>query len=583
MRNKLLLLFLLPLTLTACGPQTVPQSLPTAPATNAPQVITPTPVIATATAEGDASTENESASAEDLEIAYNEDMFTPMKICQTCHTGLVDEAGNDVSNVSDWAASMMAHAAVDPYYKATVNAEVLRHPEYAAAIEDKCTTCHMPMAHFAVHAEGGTSTMLGKNGYENPAHPLHERATEAISCTVCHQIQPDNFGQESSFSGNLLFDTTTPKGERTLYGPYPAKNRFVGIMQAGSGYIIEQSDHLAQAEMCATCHSLHTHYLLEDGTLSEQSTFPEQTPYEEWLASDYAKTQSCQDCHMPQAEGAVAISIMGSPPRSPFYLHTFTGGNAYMLNILKNFSDEIPAQTDAAGFEESIQRTEDLLTEQTATLKIDSAQLNGDQLNIDVSLVTLTGHKFPSGFPSRRAWIHLTVVDAGGQPLFESGAYEPNGSILGNANDEDGTTFEPHYTEITSPDQVQIYESIMQDVSGNVTTALLQAETYIKDNRLLPSGFDKASASTEIAVHGAAAEDGDFLGAGDTVHYGIKLDAASAPLTVNVALLYQSIGYRWAQNLGQQPNPAVDDFLRYYDETPNIPVVIARQEITVNP
>ncbi len=577
-KKHLLSLFLVLFMLTACGPQTVPQNLPTAPATNAPQVITPTPIIATATAAGDSPATDQPAAKQ--EIAYNQEMFTPLKNCETCHKDLVDEAGNDVSNVNDWASSIMAQAAVDPYYLATVNAEVQRHPEYQVAIEDKCATCHMPMAHFAVHAEGGTSTMLGENGYGNPEHPLHEMAMEAISCTVCHQIQPDNFGQESSFSGGLLIDTDTPKGERVLYGPYPPEDPFASIMTAGSGYIIEQSDHLAQSEMCATCHSLHTHYAIEDGTLSE-NTFPEQTPYEEWLASDYANTQSCQDCHMPKAEGAVAISIMGSPPRSPFSLHTFTGGNAYMLNILKDFSNEIIVQTDNAGFDESIQRTEDLLTQQTATLKIDSAQLNDNQLDIDVSLVTLTGHKFPAGFPSRRAWIHLTVLDASGQTLFESGAYEPNGSIIGNANDEDDSQFEPHYTEITSADQVQIYEDIMQDVNGNVTTALLTAESYIKDNRLLPSGFDKAVANADIAVRGAAAEDGDFIGAGDTVHYGIKLDAAPEALTIQVELLYQSVGYRWAQNLAQQPNQAVDDFLRYYDATPNIPIVIASEEVTI--
>lgn len=571
--RKIIILFAL-LSITACGPQSVPQNLPTIPATDSPHVITPTPHIATATAEGEAT-----PPAEMLEIAYNHEMFTPVTTCETCHKNLVDEAGNDVSNISDWSTSMMAQAALDPYYRATVNAEVQRHPEYQAAIEDKCATCHMPMAHFAVHAEGGASVMLGENGYENPAHPLHEMANEAISCTVCHQIQGDNFGQDASFSGGMLFDSTTPKGERPLYGPFPPEDPFAGVMQSGSGYIIEQSDHLAQSEMCAICHTLKTHYLTTDGTLSE-STFPEQTPYNEWLASDYAETQSCQDCHMPKAEGAVSISIMGSPPRSPFFLHTFTGGNAYMLTILKNFGDQINLQ-NSGDFDEAIQRTQDMLTQQTATLTINSAQLNDSQLDVDVSLVTLTGHKFPSGFPSRRAWIHLTVMDADGQTLFESGAYEPNGSIIGNANDEDDMLYEPHYTEITAADQVQIYESIMQDVNGNTTTALLLASTYAKDNRLLPSGFDKAAATPDIAVYGQAAEDGNFLGTGDSVHYGIKLDATSAPLTVKVELLYQSIGYRWAQNLGQQNSPAIDNFLRYYDGTPNIPIVIASQEVTV--
>ena len=559
----LIVLFTLGLIISACGPQSVPQNLPTVAPTQEPLVLSPTPKA--------------EATQETLqEIAYNEQMFTSVTNCQSCHNNLVDEAGNDVSNITDWSASMMAHAAVDPYYIATVNAEVLRHPEYQAAIEDKCATCHMPMAHFAVHAEGGTSIMLGENGYENPSHPLHDMANEAISCTVCHQIQGDNFGQDSSFSGGMRFDSTTPKGERSLYGPYPPEEPFAGVMQSGSGYISEQS------EMCATCHSLETHYLDANGELTE-TTFPEQTPYLEWLASDYAETQSCQDCHMPKAEGAVAISIMGSPPRSPFFLHAFTGGNAYMLNLLKIFSGEIPVQADATSFNKAIERTQDMLTQQTATLNIDYAQINNSQLDVDVSLVTLTGHKFPTGFPSRRAWIHLTLMDALGQPLFESGAYAFNGAIVGNANDEDGTLYEPHYTEITQADQVQIYESIMQDVNGNITTALLMAQFYAKDNRLLPSGFDRDSATAEIAVRGKAAEDGNFLGSGDTVHYRIKLDTTSAPLTVRVELLYQSIGYRWAQNLGQENSPAIDDFLRYYDGTPNFPVVIASQEITINP
>lgn len=572
MRKLIYLAFLLVLALTACGPQSVPQNLPTAPPTDEPRVLTPTPVIEAEPAE--------TLVEEVTEIEYNDDIFKSVDNCRPCHENMMDADGNNVSNIGDWSTAMMAHAAVDPYYRATVTAEVARHPEYAAAIEDKCATCHMPMAHFFAHANGGTSAINGENGYANPESSFHKAAMEAISCTVCHQIQNGNYGQESSFSGGLTFDTSAPVGERVLFGPYPAEEPYTGIMQAGSGYINTQTDHMAQSELCATCHTLHTNYVTANGTLSE-NTFPEQTAYLEWLASDYANEKSCQDCHMPKVGSEVTVSNLGSPPRSPFYRHTFIGGNAHMLGILRDFSDEIDVQTDEAGFNAAIQRTQDFLGQLTATLSIDSVSIEENQLDVDVSLVSLVGHKFPTGFPSRRAWIHLTVVDAAGNTIFESGAYEENGAIIGNANDEDETLYEPHYTEITAADQVQIYENIMHDVEGNVTTALLRAATNVKDNRLLPSGFDRETVDSDIATYGAAADDADFTGAGDTVHYAIQLDGTSGPLTVKVELLYQSIGFRWAKNLGQENSSDIDNFLRYYNETPNIPVVITSDEITV--
>ena len=76
---------------------------------------------------------------------------------------------------------------------------------------------------------------------------------------------------------------------------------------------------------------------------------------------------------------------------------------------------------------------------------------------------------------------------------------------MGNDNDADGSRFEPHYLEITDPDQVQIYEDIMVDYAGAVTTGLLWGVEYVKDNRLLPRGFDKATASDDVAVKGEAA------------------------------------------------------------------------------
>ena len=97
---------------------------------------------------------------------------------------------------------------------------------------------------------------------------------------------------------------------------------------------------------------------------------------------------------------------------------------------------------------------------------------------------------------------------------------------------------------------MQIYESIMVDGGGRPTTGLLTGVRYAKDNRLLPRGFDKATADADIAVHGDAERDPDFSGGGDRVSYRVDVGQARAStLRVEVVLLYQSIGFRWAQNL----------------------------------
>ena len=140
-----------------------------------------------------------------------------------------------------------------------------------------------------------------------------------------------------------------------------------------------------------------------------------------------------------------------------------------------------------------------------------------------MSVENLGGHKLPTAYPSRRAWLHVTVRDRTGRAVFESGALNANGSIQGNDNDEDAGRFEPHYAEVTRADQVQIYESVMAGADGRVTTGLLTALRYVKDNRLLPRGFDKRTADKDIAVHGDAESDPDFAGGGDRVRYRVAL------------------------------------------------------------
>jgi hypothetical protein len=88
----------------------------------------------------------------------------------------------------------------------------------------------------------------------------------------------------------------------------------------------------------------------------------------------------------------------------------------------------------------------------------------------------------------------------------------------------------------------------------------------VKDNRLLPAGFDKRTAGAEIAVHGEAGGDADFSGGRDLVRYSISTAAATGPFTVDVELMYQPIAFRWAMNLKSYDAPEPRRFVGYYEQ-----------------
>lgn len=474
---------------------------------------------------------------------------------------------------------MMANSARDPYWHAAVRREVMDHPSAQAFIEDKCSTCHMPMAHVVAAAAGAQSEVFS-NLETMRIEPTGHLAADGVSCALCHQVQPDNFGTEESFTGGFLVDTQTPADQRAIYGPHDVDAGRQRLMQSASGFVPQNSSHLAESEMCATCHTLFTHALDDQG--NEVGELAEQVPYLEWLESDYRATDSCQDCHMPVVAGEAPISRVLGQPRPEVSQHVFRGGNSFMLTVLNKYRGElgVPALPSELGL--TIRRTQEFLTTETADLSVEDAGRSGSGLAFDVQVGSLAGHKLPTAYPSRRAWLHITVTDASGNVLFESGRLRADGSIVGNDNDDDGTAFEPHYQQITRPDEVQIYEPILVDWQDRVTTGLLYGARYIKDNRLLPTGFDKHSAGDDVAVAGLALQDDDFIAGGDRVRYRIDVGTAGE-VTVAASLLFQSIGYRWAENLTNYSSDETDRFVGYYRETiGGSAVTLAADSITID-
>jgi hypothetical protein len=338
------------------------------------------------------------------------------------------------------------------------------------------------------------------------------------------------------------------------------------------GFRPTDAAHIRDAALCATCHTLYTKTIATGGKVL--GTFPEQVPYQEWLHSDYPQRYTCQECHMPEIHEQVRISSVLGVPREGMHQHSFVGANFFVLQLLNLHRDELsvsalpPELTDAAN------RTEAFLQSQAARLTLRNPSVQDGKLNVDVIVENLTGHKLPTAFPSRRAWLHVVVRDGDAKTVFESGALNANGSIEGNINDLDPLRFEPHFSEITRSDQVQIYEPILKDSEGRVTTGLAAASGYLKDNRLLPSGFNKQSADADIAVVGEAADDENFAGGSDTVRYSVATGDSRGPFRIGAELWYQPIGYRWAHNLASYDSYETKRFVGYYDAAPKTTAIV---------
>jgi hypothetical protein len=447
----------------------------------------------------------------------------------------------------------------------------------------------MPMARTEARAEGKEGGVFKHLPVHNDpftgTHP-DRLAHDGVSCALCHQITDKNFGTEASFTGGYVIapprSSSLKSADREIFGPFKIEKGLSTVMRSTSDFQPTEATHVKQSELCATCHTLITKALGPNGDVIGE--LPEQVMYLEWKHSAYvAQEKSCQSCHMPVVEEETPIASVLGAPRKGFARHTFVGGNFFMLEMLNKYRTELGVIAPSPELDASARRTVANLQRSTAKVAIERAETTGGRLTIDVAVQNLTGHKLPTAYPSRRAWLHVAVRDRAGKVIFESGAVGRNGSIQGNDNDADGAAFEPHYTEIREANQVQIYESVMRDQSGAPTTGLLKGVGYLKDNRLLPAGFDKMTAEPRIAVVGDAVQDQDFRGGEDRIRYSIPA-GGDGPYQIDVELRFQVIAFRWAENLRPYDSAETTRFVRYYsDMSAASSEVLAKRTITTSP
>jgi len=320
--------------------------------------------------------------------------------------------------------------------------------------------------------------------------------------------------------------------------------------------------------------------------------FIEQGPYLEWLRSAYpGEGTSCQSCHMPTLKDDQGRNlpqyIAHTPgggrfgptaPRAPFGMHFFNGGNIQVLGMLKEL---YPQEADALDL--SLERTRRSLSGGVG-LRV-TPRLSASTLEAEVEVINRTGHKLPTAYPSRRLWLHVSVRDGSGKVTFESGAVDSRTGEIRGLGDEAQTAFEPHHRLITREDQIPVYEAEMRDPAGNHTLSLLRAAGFMKDNRILPRGYQPGKPlpegidSSGIAPVGVDG-DPDFLPGSDKIRYQINLGTAAPPFCLTVEALFQSVKPSHLGGMEAARSREEDTFLDLYPRHKS-PVVVSRQEVMV--
>lgn len=504
--------------------------------------------------------------------------------------------GWDINMVDQWRSTLMANSARDPFWRAKVEQEVTLNPGHQLELEDKCTSCHAPLGHFAAHHDG-------QEFYSMAELLLDTLALDGVSCNACHQQAPDGIG--TRFSGELTFV------EDTLFGPYGGGKDEPLIynlpMNTYVGYEPVYGEHMQRSEACAGCHSLITETADLEGNLTGQE-FVEQSTYHEWLNSRYAPAmwegevndlrQECQGCHMPRIDDPVIISSGYAflEPRTPYGQHYLVGANAAMLRLMRDHVEDLGLTASPALFDSTLQRTLELLEQHAVELTATADWYVEGQMEVEVNVINLAGHKFPSGYPARRAWLEVELRHpTTGEVIWASGERTADGLHIAGVDEAGLSAWEPHLDVVDAPDQVQIYEMVIADVNGDPTNVLERAATKLKDNRLVPLGFrmDHAVYDTTTLAGAAVLEDAlngnfnrDAAGnegtGGDRVTYLADVSTAyagDAAPELRVRMWYQSMPPRWVNPMFEVEGPAIDWFEGVFEEYAH-PDLVKEIEVT---
>ena len=394
------------------------------------------------------------------EAIFLEDRFPSANTCATCHP----------DHYREWSVSSHAYAQLSPVFNA-MHGKILKLTNGTNG--DFCIRCHTPVGMNLGEPEFMTNM------------DRHPTSREGITCIVCHRVE-DAYGK---VSGRLaivegdLFDpvygpTDSEELDRVIESGDFAVNTERG--QAGRAIHTEAEKHsqISTSAFCGACHDVN----LVNGFRLEEA-------FSEYKATPAAaRGVSCQDCHMgkepgrPSGYDEAPAAVVGGIPTQPrkrtnhmfagpdysivhkgIFPHNVRASELASIREWLTFQEEEGWGTEA--FEgdvpdgyafperwkfaddrydarEVIEENEALLAEldkqRLAVLRVGyvlgevevkKASEKGIEFEVEVANGT-DGHNVPTGFDAERlVFLQVTVRDADGRVVFESGDRDPNGDV----------------------------------------------------------------------------------------------------------------------------------------------------------
>lgn len=302
--------------------------------------------------------------------------FASAETCAGCHP----------DHTTEWKRSVHASAMVDPVFRGLVE---VRQADFDGAQDPFCTQCHSAIGTRALDIAPGFSW-----------DDLDDVTLEGVTCEACHKVDAV---------------VRTHNAGHTLDPDGPMRGPILDPIESGY-HTSEGSDLLSTSEFCGSCHDVF-----------EVSGLPLERPYAEWTTSPGRNDgMTCQTCHMDTRTGPAAV---GGPDRT-LHDHSFVGVDVPLLDDWLSAEDEAALHADIS----------DLLTG-AATVMVDAPVpvAPGGRLDVVVTLRNeLPAHNLPTGSTfNRQCWLELTVVDATGRALYETGTLDENDDLRNRWSDID--------------------------------------------------------------------------------------------------------------------------------------------------